>query len=171
MKRFYAPFPLMESPQGEWIRLEDHEAIIRRQASAARSGMDAAKTISNHQLETARRLKAESSPDALESERQANAKLTQELSLAEEGLANATQELERVKSQANVKIEQLRVDYERLRKAIEDHQTAVCDNPQAAGIFADELLWAVLEPVPQSAPHAAEQNAHRSTVTFDPQSN
>ena len=101
-----------------------------------------------------------------------------------------------MKSQAHIKIEQLRVDYERLnahcadlsrqhhealddveaakhdierlqaaasaeaneverlRKAIEDHQTAVCDNPQAAGIFADELLWAVLEPVPQPAPQS-----------------
>ena len=76
-----------------------------------------------------------------------------QLGEAEQELARTREELERVKSQAHIKIEQLRVDYERLRKAIEDHQTAVCDNPQAAGIFADELLWAVLEPVPQDGQH------------------
>ena len=87
-----------ERPEGEFIRFEDHEAIIRRQANAAISGMNAAKAISSNDLQRAARLRAESSPDALESERQANAKLTQELSLAEEGLANYAQENERLKA-------------------------------------------------------------------------
>lgn len=87
---------VIESPSGEFVLYDEVQAVLKIQANAARSGMDAAKTISNHQLETARRLKAESSPDALESERQANAKLTQELSLAEEGLANYQQEVQRL---------------------------------------------------------------------------
>lgn len=51
---------------------------LKRQGAAALQGMTAAKAISSHQLETARRLHAESSPDALESERQMNAQLTEE---------------------------------------------------------------------------------------------
>jgi hypothetical protein len=41
-------------------------------------------------------------------------------------------------------------EIERLRAAIHAHMTTVCDNPKAAGTFADDRLWAVLEPVPQS---------------------
>ena len=59
-------------------RIEKLEAAIKLQANAARNGMNAATEISRHQVETARRLRAESSPEALESERQANAILTSE---------------------------------------------------------------------------------------------
>lgn len=59
---------LIESATGNWMLVEDHEAIIKRQASAARSGMDAAKAISSNDVQRAARLRAESSPDALESE-------------------------------------------------------------------------------------------------------
>ena len=51
---------------------------LRRQASAARAGMDAAKRASTIQLELADKARAESSPEALASERAANALLTEE---------------------------------------------------------------------------------------------
>jgi hypothetical protein len=54
---------------------------------AAITGMNAAKEISGQQLETARRLRAESNPDALESERAMNATLTAEIAKLEDDLA------------------------------------------------------------------------------------
>lgn len=50
---------------------------LARQAKAAISGMDAAKAAASSNLEHAKRLHAESSPEALESERAANAVLTE----------------------------------------------------------------------------------------------
>lgn len=51
---------------------------LRRQAAAAHAGMDAAKRTSTIQLELAEKARAESSPDALASERATNAILTEE---------------------------------------------------------------------------------------------
>lgn len=102
---------------------DEVDEVLKRQASAALAGMNAAKAISSHDLERAARLRAESSPDALESERQANAKLTQELSLAEEGLANYAQENERLKAALE------RIQDERLTWAMtcHPHECAACD--------------------------------------------
>lgn len=110
MKRYrvdfsYGRYFFEERPDGDWVKYEDHEAIIRRQADAYLSGMDAATEISSRQLHLAQKARAESSPTVLESERAANAQLTQELSLAEEGLANAMQERQ-----------QLLADLDRLRE-------------------------------------------------------
>jgi uncharacterized protein YhaN len=60
-------------------RVAELDAVIRRQANSAKMGMDAATAISNQQLLQAAKLRAESSPDALESERAMNAILTAEL--------------------------------------------------------------------------------------------
>jgi hypothetical protein len=65
------------------------DEVLRRQANAARSGMDAAKRISSVQLQQAHRLRAESSPEALESERQANAILTDRIAELERQLDGA----------------------------------------------------------------------------------
>jgi uncharacterized protein YcbK (DUF882 family) len=54
----------------------DVEVVLKRQAAAAIAGMNAATAISAGQVRQAHRLRAESSPEALESERQANAILT-----------------------------------------------------------------------------------------------
>lgn len=82
MKRYYPRGPegieMVEDPLGAYVRIEDHEAIIRRQAVAALNGMNAAKAISYHDLQQAHRLRAESSPAALESERAVNAMLSEE---------------------------------------------------------------------------------------------
>lgn len=70
-------------------RIRDLESAIKRQAASAIAGMNAATAISSGQLQQAHRLRAESSPEALESERQANAILTErvaELELANESL-------------------------------------------------------------------------------------
>jgi predicted nuclease with TOPRIM domain len=63
----------------EYLRKDVHDAIIAKQAKAAKQGMDAAKKVAGSNLEQAKRLSAESSPAALESEREANARLTAEL--------------------------------------------------------------------------------------------
>lgn len=63
-------------PYGGYYLASEVDAVLKRQAEAAISGMDAAKAISSGQLQQAHRLRAESSPEALESERAANAILT-----------------------------------------------------------------------------------------------
>tara|TARA_R100001039_G_C1851908_1_gene112606 strand:- start:1847 stop:2458 length:612 start_codon:yes stop_codon:yes gene_type:complete len=63
----------------EYLRKDVHDAIIAKQANAAKQGMDAAKKVASSNLEQAKRLHAESNPAALESEREANARLTAEL--------------------------------------------------------------------------------------------
>lgn len=67
------------------------ETVQRQQANAALSGMDAAKRISSGQLQQAHRLRAESSPEALESERQANAILTDRVAELEKSLSVAVE--------------------------------------------------------------------------------
>jgi hypothetical protein len=77
---------------GEYVRAQDaldREAVLQAQIRAlqdeleatrraARAGMDAATSASSIRLEEAARLRAESSPEALASERAANAILTEE---------------------------------------------------------------------------------------------
>lgn len=115
---FRSSEPMEETPNGDWVRFEDHEAIIKRQAAAATSGMDATTRISSRQLELARQARAESAPEALESERAANARLTQEvedlrneLTAARLENENAKHDIERlmatVTSEAN-EVERLR---------------------------------------------------------------
>lgn len=137
---------LGEHPEGNWVHYKDHEEVIQRQANAARSGMDAAKAISSHQLKAAARLNAESSPDALESERQANAKLTQELSLAEEGLANYEEEV-----QVRMKMMQQKdAENERLRDLLRNVRDHGCNECLECAVAINRLIGA---PEPQTAEH------------------
>lgn len=62
------------------------DAVLKRQAAAAISGMNAATAISSGQVRQAHRLRAESNPEALESERQANAILTERVAELESEL-------------------------------------------------------------------------------------
>jgi chromosome segregation ATPase len=64
-------------------RVAELERGMKIQAAAALNGMNAAKRISVGQLAEAKKLQAESSPDALESERAANALLTERAERAE----------------------------------------------------------------------------------------
>jgi hypothetical protein len=66
----------------------DVEVVLKRQAAAAIAGMNAATAISAGQVRQAHRLRAESSPEALESERQANAILTARIAELERALGN-----------------------------------------------------------------------------------
>ena len=59
-----------------YIRADKHQEIIDRQAKAAKIGMDAAKRGAAIMERNAKKMRAESSPEALESERAANAMLT-----------------------------------------------------------------------------------------------
>lgn len=60
-------------------KITDLESAIKRQGNAAISGMNAAKASATHDLQAAQRLRAESSPEKLASERAANAALTEEI--------------------------------------------------------------------------------------------
>lgn len=66
------------------LRIAELEQSLKRQAKAAISGMDAAKAVASSNLEHATRLRAESSPETLESERAANALLTERVAELEE---------------------------------------------------------------------------------------
>lgn len=80
-------FPPMENHRDLYLA-DEVDAVLKRQASAALSGMNAAKAISYHDLQQAHRLRAESSPEALESERAMNATLTEENERLRQGLRN-----------------------------------------------------------------------------------
>ncbi|MCC4288470.1 hypothetical protein LL250_12065 [Halomonas meridiana] len=58
-------------------RIAELEYLLARQAKAAQQGMDAAKKHGSHVESEAKRLHAECNPEALESERETNAKLTE----------------------------------------------------------------------------------------------
>jgi hypothetical protein len=85
MKKYYVlPCNVHETDAGmpEYCMFHDAaevDTVLKRQAAAAISGMNAATAISSGQVQQAHRLRAESNPEALESERQANAILTAEL--------------------------------------------------------------------------------------------
>jgi hypothetical protein len=67
-------------------RCEELERSLKIVQLAAKTGMHAAKAISTAQLEQAAKLHAESSPDALDSERAANAILTERIERLETAL-------------------------------------------------------------------------------------
>lgn len=71
-------------------RVSELEGAIERQAKAAISGMDAAKAVASSNLEQTKRLHAEINPEALESEREANAKLTERVAELEAHVADLT---------------------------------------------------------------------------------
>jgi hypothetical protein len=60
----------------KYIRADKHQEIIDRQARAAKMGMDAAKKSAEIMERNAKQMRAESSPEVVESERAANAVLT-----------------------------------------------------------------------------------------------
>ena len=75
---------------GDVYMADEVDAVLKRQAAAAISGMNAATAISRDQVQHAHRLRAESSPEALESERQANAILTDRIAELEKDIAEKT---------------------------------------------------------------------------------
>lgn len=155
------PWPIMaeDSETGEYYAKAEVDEVLKRQAAAAISGMNAAKAISSRQLELAQKARAESSPAALESERQANAKLTQELSLAEEGLADYEEEVQAqlaITRKREAEIAELRNDLTAARLE-RDHLRALIDRalewepvfPLEANLI-DEMWEAIGEKKPRS---------------------
>lgn len=65
----------------------EHEKHLRLQSSAYINGMDAITQISTHQLQSAHKLRAESTPEVIDSERSANAILTAENERLSEAMA------------------------------------------------------------------------------------
>lgn len=74
---------LAEGIESLRAKLAESQENLRRVQAAARAGMDAATRRSHAELEAAQRLRAESRPEALESERDMNARLTEELAEAQ----------------------------------------------------------------------------------------
>lgn len=68
------------------------QSAIKKQATSALAGIEAAKNVSSLRLQEANRLMAEANPDAIASERQANEILTEE----NERLLSRIEELERL---------------------------------------------------------------------------
>ena len=68
---------LVKECQAQQEQITELKNALTRQAKAAQQGMDAAKAVASSELEQAKRLYAECSPEDLESEREANAKLTE----------------------------------------------------------------------------------------------
>lgn len=67
---------------------------LTRQANTATLGIDAAKKVAGSNLEQAKRLHAECSPQALESEREANAVLTEQIAKLEAHIASLKDDIE-----------------------------------------------------------------------------
>lgn len=72
----------------EYVRKDRYDAIIERQASAAKMGMDAAKKSGAAMYEHGKKMLAESSPEVIESERAMNAQLTGEVEQARQIIAD-----------------------------------------------------------------------------------
>jgi DNA repair exonuclease SbcCD ATPase subunit len=68
---------LAKECQAQQEQITELKNALTRQARAAKTGMDAAKKHGSHMESEAKRLHAECNPEALESEREANAKLTE----------------------------------------------------------------------------------------------
>jgi len=68
----------------EYRRADVVDATLAKQAKAARNGMDAARSASTQEMKEAQRLRDESKPELLESERQANAQLTAQVEYLEQ---------------------------------------------------------------------------------------
>lgn len=83
------PAPCTLGPLCPYCEIGRLREAVKRQASAAITLADATKAISGHDLETAQKLRAESQPGLIESERAANARLTAELDEARAALAEA----------------------------------------------------------------------------------
>ena len=82
----------------KYVRSDIHESALKRQGNAAKMGMDAAKKDASWREENAKRLLAESNPAAIESERAANAELTEEIGHLEDSLIKQGQMLREIVS-------------------------------------------------------------------------
>lgn len=91
------------------------KASLERQGKAALAGMDAAKAGASLMLEQARKLSAESRPEVVESERDANALLTAEVERLESELA----ELRTLYDVASERVGLLTDERRELREALE----------------------------------------------------
>lgn len=92
----------VESEAVEYVRKDVHDAIIAKQANAAKRGMDAAKKVAGSELEQAKRLHAECDPQALESEREANAVLTEQIAELEQERDALAAHVERLAEARNI---------------------------------------------------------------------
>ena len=68
------------------VRVNGFEDTLKRQANAAKSGMDAAKKAASQSEKNAKRLLAESNPESLKSERAMNEELTHEIDMLQDSL-------------------------------------------------------------------------------------
>ena len=80
----------------KYLRFDVHDSIIDQQSRYAKTGMDAARKSAIWLEENAKRLLAESNPAAIESERSANAELTEEIGHLEDRVISQGQQLREI---------------------------------------------------------------------------
>ena len=117
---------LVKECQAQQEQIAELKNALTRQAKAAQQGMDAAKAVASSELEQAKRLYAECSPEALESEREANAKLTELVAelecerdayrTAEEHQIALRQQLEQEKDALAAHVERIKTEESRAYK-------------------------------------------------------
>lgn len=139
----------MERIEGELSdaqkRIAELEYLLARQAKDAQQGMDAAKSVAGSELEQAKRLHAECSPEALESEREANAKLT-------ERIAQLEQERDEYRAAEEMQIN--------LREKMQDERDALAAHVARITKAADSLTFGLVhDEKPKWRPSGATENA------------
>lgn len=158
---------VIESPRGEFVLHSDYEAVIARQATAAKAGMNAAKAISSRQLQAAARLRAESAPGALESERAANAILTAENDALRDLLTQIALKVNCLPSSfpdGNEHVLRAIVDLEEIAKAAS--QVSVdWDADDDEVIFSLDILKEALRPWRKSRKARADWERQQATST------
>jgi len=138
----------------EYVRKDVHEAIIAKQAKAAISGMDATKAVASSNMEHAKRLHAESSPDALESERAANALLTERIAQLEADCA------------AHKAAEETQIA---LRQKADEREAAMAAHVERCNKFLEDMhimdtQWTIQESVVLKAASPATSLAKRDLI-------
>ena len=97
-------------------RIAELEQAIKRQAAASLAGMNAAKAVSSWEMQEARRLKAESSPASVASQREANDRLTNELEAAQSTIAELRGQVERMREAIILHIADLELTADRVSR-------------------------------------------------------
>ena len=80
----------------KYVRADIHESALKLQGNAVKMGMDAATKSAYKAEENAKRRLAKSNPAAIESERAANAELTEEIGHLEDRVINQGQQLREI---------------------------------------------------------------------------
>lgn len=114
-------------------RIAELEYLLAKQSKAVKRGMDAAQAVAGSELEQAKRLHAECNPRALDSERAANAELTELVAVLEHERDELAAHVERLRGAMNEASDKHIAFAKRIMQGIDSTAMAAVDK-------ADELL-------------------------------